>query len=107
MLEVSFHSGRGKEKESIRVRVLERAQGRYEVQDVEFGKVYRWSPERVMVECDCGERLTLTASRAACGCGADYAAFVREELATFRHPGDEVTHPWHSWGSSEDTGIPF
>jgi hypothetical protein len=104
---VSFHSGRGKGKEDITVRVLERAQGRYEAQDLEFGKVYRWCPERVMVECDCGERLTLTASRTACGCGADHAAFVREALAILRQPGDEAAHPWRSWCSSKDSGIPF
>ena len=45
------------------MRILERTRGRYETQDVEaFGKVYRWCSERIMVECDCGERVTLTAS---------------------------------------------
>jgi len=37
------------------VRVIERSGGRYEVQEVEFGRVYKWSPECVVIECDCGE----------------------------------------------------
>ena len=41
--------------------VIECAEGRYEVQDVEFGRVYKWRPERVVVECDCGERTALRA----------------------------------------------
>ena len=90
------------------MRILERTRGRYDTQDVEaFGKVYRWSSECIMVECDCGERVTLTASETTCGCGTDHAPAVREELAALRRMGDEAAHPWRSWRSSEDDGIPF
>lgn len=87
------------------VTVIERAQGRYEVQAVEFGKVYRWCPERVVVECGCGERPTLTLRNTACGCGVDHAAVVRAELETLR-PGDEALRPWRYAGEDEDTGLP-
>jgi hypothetical protein len=82
-------------------------EGHYDVQDVEFGKVYRWCPESVVIECVCGEELTLTSSKFTCECGADYANVVREEL-TFRQPEDEAAlHPWRFWHSSEEGGIPF
>jgi hypothetical protein len=32
-------------------KVKECAQARYEVQDVEFGKVYKWRPEHIVIEC--------------------------------------------------------
>jgi len=48
------------------VEILECIEGCYEIQDVEFGKVYRWCPECVMVECDCGENPTLTCSESVC-----------------------------------------
>lgn len=83
------------------VTVIERTAGRYEVQDVEFGRVYRWHPGCVIVECDCGERLTLTSSRTTCRCGADHTAFVGEQ------PGDEALHPWRSLHYVADTGIPY
>jgi hypothetical protein len=47
-------------------RVVERTGGHYEVQKVEFGRVYRWCPKRVVVECECGERVTLTGSVTVC-----------------------------------------
>ena len=52
----------------VTTKVLERVQAHYEVQDVEMGKVYRWHPESVVVECDkCRKKPTLTASKATCG----------------------------------------
>jgi hypothetical protein len=88
------------------VTVIERTEGRYEVQEVEFGKVYRWLPERVVVECGCDRTLSLTNSETTCGCGADHASVVREELSTERF-GNESPHPWRQLHYSEDTGIPF
>jgi hypothetical protein len=38
----------------------EHTEGHYDVQEVEMGEVYTWRPESVVVECDCGEKLTLT-----------------------------------------------
>ena len=74
-------------------KVIERVQAHYEVQDVEMGKVYRWCPANVLVECICGEEPTLSAFRSTCGeCGADHAAFVGDLLdARLEDKGD---HPW-------------
>jgi len=87
--------------------VTEATTGHYEVQEVEFGRVYRWCPGYVVVECDCGEVSTLTESVPVCRwCGADYAGAVRDGLALERS-GDEALHPWRYTGDREETGLPF
>ncbi len=59
-------------------RVVKHLEGSYETQDVEFGTVYRWCPECVVVECDCGESSILAAFSTTCGgCGADHAVILR------------------------------
>ncbi len=85
--------------------MIERVEGRYEVQDVEFGKVYRWCPERVVVDCDCGERVSLTCSETTCRCGADHTAVVLEESTVCSE--DETLHPWRYAGDREEDGIPY
>ncbi len=91
-------------------KVIERVQAHYEVQDVEMGKVYRWHPESVVVECYCSKESTLTASKNACSeCGADHRTIV-EEVMEASH-GDEGYHPGRNSYSSEeereDSGLPF
>lgn len=84
--------------------VPESVGGRYEVQDVEFGKVYKWRPEGVVVECDCGRRPTLTGSITVCACGVDHGDVVREYLD--RREGDEAARPWRRH-HTDDAGLPF
>ncbi len=86
------------------MQVIMSTAGRYEVQELEFGQVYKWHPETVVVECDCGERPTLTSSTTTCECGADHAAVVREWLA-FR-TREEVARPWRYYSSGGDAGLP-
>ena len=75
--------------------VLEHLEAYYEVHDVEIGTLYRWCPESIMVECECGEEPSLTASNNTCrACGADYRAVSEEVLDA--HPEDKVDHPWRS-----------
>jgi len=85
--------------------VIERTQGHYEVQETSYGEAYVWCPECVVVECNCGERPVLTASLSTCGCGADHAALVREELAS-RRSSEEVSHPledeYREWRKEQD-----
>jgi len=77
------------------VKVLECVGARYEVQDVERARVYRWHPATVTLDCECGERATLTSQKTACaGCGADHTDVIREVLET-RMEEDEGEHPWH------------
>jgi len=77
--------------------VFERVEAHYEVEEVEMGTLlYRWCPESVVIECECGERATLTASRSACGeCGVVHEAIIEEVVLDVRQE-DEVEHPWGS-----------
>jgi len=52
--------GKGEERRAPAMEAIECTRGHYEVQEVDFGTVYRWCPECVVVECDCGQRTTLT-----------------------------------------------
>jgi hypothetical protein len=87
---VHYLGGKGKVPMT---KVIERVEAHYEVQDVEMGKVYRWRPANVLVECTCGEEPILSAFRTTCGeCGADHVAFVGDLLdARLEDKGD---HPW-------------
>jgi hypothetical protein len=75
------------------MRVIEREQAHYEVQEVPYGKVYSWRPERVLFECECGETLVWKGGSARCRCGATYEDFGK---VVSRPPeGEEdVYHPW-------------
>jgi hypothetical protein len=86
----------------------EHTEGHYDVQEVEMGEVYTWRPESVVVECDCGEKLTLTASSTTtCGeCGAEHKAVVQEGLSDERLE-DEAVHPWRYAKHREDVGVPY
>lgn len=85
--------------------VIECTEGRYEVQDGEFGKIYRWCPECVLVKCDCGEMTTLTDSDTTCAwCGVDHTSTIREELVP-RWLEDEAVHPWRYAGQRGEAEI--
>ena len=85
----------------------EHTEASYEVQEFEMGQVYTWRPESVEVECSCGERLTLTASRTTCGgCGADHEAAASEGLKGERL-GDKAAHPWRHAEHREDAGLSY
>jgi len=63
---------------------------------VEMGKVYKWCPANVTVECGCGERLTLTSSTTACfRCGTDHTDVIAE-VAGIGMEEDEGYYPWRS-----------
>ena len=79
----------------------------YDVQEVEMGEVYTWRPESIVVECDCGERPTLTASATTCAaCGADHAAAVSEGLEGERLE-DKAAHPWSYTEGRGDAGLSY
>jgi len=87
------------------MQVIEHTEGYYEAQNVEFDRVYRWSPET-------GGSLRLRREatphrfRDYCdGCGADHAV-VRGELIAGR-PGDEALHPWRYTKDREGAGVPY
>ncbi len=85
--------------------VVEHIEGGYEVHELPYGKDYAWCPECVVVECECGQRLTLTAAETRCRCGADHTSLVREELDS-RRLSEGASHPWdeeyHEWRKKQD-----
>ena len=89
------------------MKVIEHIEAHYDASEVPFGVVYRWRPECVVVECACGERLTLTASTTTCdACGADHEVAAREGLDDERLR-NEAAYPWRSAEDRGDTGLPY
>ncbi len=70
---------------------------------------YKWSPERVVIECERGARPTLTSLVSICsGGGIDHALSTRQELNGSREMTvDKVLHPWRYAGDREGLGLPF
>ena len=44
------------------VQILERINAHYESREMPFATVYEWHPAAVALECDCGEKVTLSAT---------------------------------------------
>src|SRR5215212_6472927 len=58
-------------------------------------RIYKWCPAAVSLECECGERLTLTPPKTTCArCGADHTDVFEEVLETHTQE-DEGERPWH------------
>jgi hypothetical protein len=93
--------------------IIEQTEGHYETQDVELGRVYKWQPGSVTIECEeCGKRSTHTKSALirsliTCECGKDHTARIREELVFQVLEDTDILHPWRDWHPSKGTGIPF
>ena len=78
-------------------RIIERVEAHYEVREVPFGKVYEWHPACITLECECDERVLLTATStiATCArCGADLGALVQDIKEREGRLPDKLTHPW-------------
>jgi hypothetical protein len=77
-------------------KIIERVEARYETREVPFGKVYEWHPAYVVLECDCGEQLILTATSTitGCPCGARLGGFVYNLREREDRLPDRLTHPW-------------
>ena len=89
-------------------KVIERVQPRYEVQEVEFGQVYKWRPERIVVQCRCGQRLSLSASTTSCTeCATDHELAVKEASKTGGRQSEQTLHPWRFVEDREDGGLPI
>jgi hypothetical protein len=78
-------------------KIIERVEAHYEAREVPFGKVYEWHPTNIVLECDCGEKVTLTAtsSISSCGrCGAGLGSFVHDLEVHEGHLPNSLAHPW-------------
>ena len=73
-------SGRGEKGTGETVaQVIEHVEAHYEVQAMERGTLYRWCPESVVIECDCGQPFTVEGAKvASCPrCGAEHRGVAR------------------------------
>ena len=77
-------------------RIIKDKKAHFETHEFPFGRIYEWHPKQTIVECDCGERLTLsaTSTTTVCRCGTDHEATIRETQKRERQSPDEITHPW-------------
>jgi hypothetical protein len=78
-------------------KITERVEAHYKAREVPFGKVYEWHPAYVALECDCGEKLILTATSTITTCrrcGADLGALAHDIKEREGRLPDELTHPW-------------
>jgi hypothetical protein len=79
------------------VQILERINAHYESREMPFATVYEWHPASVTLECDCGEKVTLSASSTittCSGCGAELGTFVHDIREREGRLPDNLTHPW-------------
>ena len=84
------------------MQIIECVEAHYEPREVPFGKVYEWHPPHLALECDCGEKLILTATSSStittsCGrCGADLNVdgFVHDIKEREGRLPDRLAHPW-------------
>ena len=79
------------------VQILQRVQAHYESREMPFGKVYEWHPASVDLECDCGEKVTLsaTSTTTTCSrCGADLGTYAHDIREREGRLPDNLTHPW-------------
>ncbi len=98
-------------------KIIERARAGNEIEEVEYGKVYTWCPESIVIECECGEETALTQSETALTqsetdceeCGAEHSGIVREDLSDRQPQGDEDVHPWryYSRDGEDDGALPY
>ncbi len=64
--------------------MIEQVEACYEVEEMEFGTVYRWCPESVVIECDCLQSFSVKRAKdASCpSCGADHSRGLARRLAS-------------------------
>jgi hypothetical protein len=106
----------GRREPATVTQIIERVKAHYEVEEVEFGTVYIWCPERVVVECDCSQ--TFTTEGAMVGscprCGAEHTGVVARELGAKPLAEEEAYRPvrreYEAWmkdeGSHRRIGLP-
>ena len=76
--------------------IIKDVEAHYETDEFPFGRSYVWHAEQTIVECDCGERLTLTATSttSVCWCGTDHSAIIGDIQKREGRLSDTIIHPW-------------
>ena len=80
------------------MKIIVRVEGHYEVHETPFSRAYDWYPACVILECECGEKLTLTGSStvAACRqCGINHSSVIQDIQEREGRLQREATHPWY------------
>ncbi len=104
----TWKTGNGeREMYLVSTKVVERVHARYDIQELQVGKVYKWRPESLLIECECGQRTTLTVSDTACEeCGKEHIDLLEEALRDHRRGRrrleEEDLHPWRYAEDSEE-----
>ena len=76
---------------------IERVEAHYEAREARSARSTSGHPAYVSLECDCGEKVILTAAGTitTCDrCGADLSAFAQGIQEREGHLPDTLTHPW-------------
>ncbi len=81
------------------LKIVECVEAHYEAREVPFGKVYEWHPAYLTLECDCREKLVLTAitnitTCSRCGADHDVDGLVQGIQEREGRLPDRLTHPW-------------
>ena len=79
------------------VQIVEHIQAHYESREMPFATVYEWHPAYAALECECGEKVILSATNTITTCrrcGADLGTFVRDIREREGRLPDKLTHPW-------------
>jgi hypothetical protein len=97
-------------KEITLMRIIERVAGHYIVQEMPFGRTYKWAPEQVVLECSkCAKRTTHKRSQIIgsegirCECGKCNTAAIREQLVI--EVLDEEQYEAHHYPWRHDTKV--
>jgi hypothetical protein len=80
----------------VQKKIIERVQAHYESHEMPFGKTYEWHPAYLALECECGEKATLSATNAinTCPrCSAELATFVDDLREREGYLPEELIHP--------------
>jgi hypothetical protein len=88
-------------------KVIEYVEAHYEVDEIEMGTLYRWCPEKVVIECDCEQSFTAEGARAAScpRCDADYTGVASRGLGGKPLTEEEAYRPtrgeYEAWMKDE------
>ena len=99
--------GRGEKGTGKRVaQVIEHVEAHYEVQVMEGGTLYRWCPESVVIECDCGQSFTVEGAKvASCPrCRANHSGVARglaSKLLTEEEAYRPTRRKYEAWMKGE------
>src|SRR4028119_1700071 len=71
-------------------------EGHYETHESPFGRSYEGYPAYATLECDCGQKLTLTGTGTipTCRCGVDHSAIIQDIREREGRLPDKAINPW-------------